>query len=511
MDIQVKNYIVLICISGILAILMGVYAYVQKNHFSGRKTFIWISLFSAIYCFGHALELASATLEQSMFWIIFQYAGMPFIPPCFFILAMQYTGKEKYVTRRNIALLFVIPVLTLIFLSTNQFHELFYRSPYLDQNNIIEFDIGPWYVVHGSYTSGMLQVTIVLLFIYGLKAKRIYWRQILPLIAANLLPSIASFLYLMGYSPYNLDPVPIVMIVTSSLLIWSIYSTNLLVITPIAREKIIDSMRDGVIVVDKIGRIIDFNNAAKKIIPFMENTLIGKQLAEVLPIPLPILDNKTLSPDGEMAWEVDGRSLHFKIRVSDVSIASSPKAGKIIMFVDITEQKALQNKLQELAITDGLTGIYNRSYFMEQCQSIHDYAKDRGNNYTLILFDIDHFKKINDTYGHHIGDKAIQHVVEICRQHLQDNQLFCRYGGEEFAICLPKADSLTAANIAEMIRSALQSTPLWHGADYIPITASFGVAQFQAENTSLEQLFHLADQALYQAKEQGRNTVYISP
>ncbi|MFC0026533.1 GGDEF domain-containing protein [Neobacillus cucumis] len=176
----------------------------------------------------------------------------------------------------------------------------------------------------------------------------------------------------------------------------------------------------------------------------------------------------------------------------------------------MTKQKKLEEQLKHLAYFDGLTNIYNRSYFLDKSSEQLKNAIQTKAPLSFILFDIDYFKKINDHYGHLIGDAAIRHVVSICKKELEHESIFGRYGGEEFVLCLPGKSISDAAKIAEKIRAAIELTPLNTNQELIFVTASFGVSDLNPYAKTLEVLLHESDQALYASKESGRNAVHLA-
>ncbi|MCD8568060.1 MAG: diguanylate cyclase [Geovibrio sp.] len=163
------------------------------------------------------------------------------------------------------------------------------------------------------------------------------------------------------------------------------------------------------------------------------------------------------------------------------------------------------NKLLQLqAITDGLTGIYNRRYFYETLSKEDSRFRRTKESYSVILFDIDHFKRINDRFGHILGDEVIREIASIARSLTRDSDSVARYGGEEFIILLPETDCNGAYTLAEKLRKTTEST-VFKGIS-TRITSSFGVACI-SETRCSEKLVNLADERLYQAKNMGRNLV----
>jgi diguanylate cyclase (GGDEF)-like protein len=168
----------------------------------------------------------------------------------------------------------------------------------------------------------------------------------------------------------------------------------------------------------------------------------------------------------------------------------------------------LIEKQRDLAIRDGLTGLLNRRAFQELLRSTtarHDRLKD--GSFGLILLDIDHFKKLNDTHGHPAGDEALRQVARALHDHARAGDEVARYGGEEFAVVLPSADARAAHEIAERLRREIERTSVRFAGGSIRLTASFGVAVWPADGRDPETLLSAADKALYAAKQGGRNRV----
>ena len=176
----------------------------------------------------------------------------------------------------------------------------------------------------------------------------------------------------------------------------------------------------------------------------------------------------------------------------------------------MTEIKRLQEKLEQQAYYDELTQIYNRRAFLQQCERDFMAAKETPSPFTILLMDIDHFKRVNDTYGHHVGDQLIVHVVKLCQTQLQEGHFFARYGGEEFVIALKGYKESEGEALANRLCKAMEMAPLITPEGNISVTLSIGVAEVKdwTEET-LHQLLQKADTALYTAKEEGRNRVEV--
>ena len=176
---------------------------------------------------------------------------------------------------------------------------------------------------------------------------------------------------------------------------------------------------------------------------------------------------------------------------------------------EIEARKKAEKKLRQQATTDYLTGIFNRRYFFETARKELERAQRYNHPLSIIIFDIDHFKKINDTYGHGAGDKALCLLTVEGKSRLRENDVFARYGGEEFVILLPETDLEQARQMAERMRKKRAETPLNLGVATVKLTISFGVSSLDNENIPLDELLLRTDKALYQAKETGRNRVCV--
>ena len=168
----------------------------------------------------------------------------------------------------------------------------------------------------------------------------------------------------------------------------------------------------------------------------------------------------------------------------------------------------LQRKLIRLALTDAMTGVANRRAFMERLESEVSRARRHGNTLSVIMTDIDHFKRVNDTYGHAAGDIVICDTVTRMGARIRQSDLLGRLGGEEFAVLLPETDEQAAMALAEHLRKTVDAQPFQIAQDCaVPVSVSLGVARWTGDDKSAEDLLSRADHALYLSKEAGRNRV----
>ena len=196
------------------------------------------------------------------------------------------------------------------------------------------------------------------------------------------------------------------------------------------------------------------------------------------------------------------------------------KSGHVERFCmlvyDVTEQalgklgmEHLNEELKTASRVDGLTGLFNRRYWQERFDEMHKLCVRRDKPSTALMLDIDHFKRINDTYGHQAGDKVIKMLAALIKRCVRETDIAGRYGGEEFAIILNDSTVDDAKAVAERIRQLAQRLVVEHEGESISFTVSLGLAQFSPDFKGAMAWLECADQALYEAKENGRNQYRI--
>lgn len=209
----------------------------------------------------------------------------------------------------------------------------------------------------------------------------------------------------------------------------------------------------------------------------------------------------------------DGSIYYEEARISPII----DNEGKITNFLgikqDITTRKYLEEKLKQTSIRDPLTNVYNRGYVFERLhQNIELYKRERS-NFSLAILDLDHFKKINDTYGHQVGDFVLKEFAEMVACNIRAYDTMGRYGGEEFIILFHNCDKVTASKTLERILESINNYSFKYGDEKLNITFSCGIAhamELDDDKISVESIVELADQRLYKAKEMGRNNIVIA-
>ncbi len=265
-------------------------------------------------------------------------------------------------------------------------------------------------------------------------------------------------------------------------------------------------------VLDEEGRVLQVNPAFESLFGFAEKELRGRTLLDSL-VPPELYHDFTDYYEGVMKGQYMSRETWRRCKNGSLvevwlrSIPFSVHSRKMSynMYLDITLRKRAMRKLERMASTDMLTGIFNRQHFYLLAEKILLEAREEQEPISLIIFDLDNFKSVNDTYGHAVGDQVLQKVVRRIELFLEDEMLFARWGGEEFVLLLPHPGE-RAKIVAESFRNAVAA------GEYAPVpgvTASFGVAVFRQYHKDLGALEVEADKALYRAKALGKNRVVL--
>jgi diguanylate cyclase (GGDEF)-like protein/PAS domain S-box-containing protein len=262
------------------------------------------------------------------------------------------------------------------------------------------------------------------------------------------------------------------------------------------------------------------NPAAQKMLGYAQDVVVGQRLHALIhlsgpdgkpceeaacPVALTLGDGQTRTQE-EWLRHSDGGIFPVRMTVSPIREGLG-YGGAVVVFHDIGELKEKEAALTRLARTDTLTGLNNRGYFLELLGIEISRWQRNGHHVALLMIDLDCFKRVNDTWGHAVGDEVLRHFSEVLRRSLRRVDIAGRLGGEEFAVLLPGDNEVAALAAAERLRQNVANEAASTSAGAITVTISIGVTLFRAGDSSHEQPLRRADQALYRAKQAGRNRV----
>jgi diguanylate cyclase (GGDEF)-like protein/PAS domain S-box-containing protein len=291
---------------------------------------------------------------------------------------------------------------------------------------------------------------------------------------------------------------------------------------------VFNMMGQGLAVTDADGRFEFVNPSCARLFGYEPNALIGKFPDEITVVEdRKILEEQRKLREAGISSTYETRLVCADGKIANVLITGVPRGdgknkGAISVITDVSEQKRIEEALKEatnalelalireqkLARTDKLTGINNRRSLFELAEFKFEVAKRYKQALAMIIFDVDHFKKVNDAHGHLVGDQTLAEVTKLVRTQLRNADAFGRYGGEEFVILMPMTNARQAFNLAERIRKKVEDFHIKsEQGNIISVTISLGISEIDTsrQDETVEKLFNRADEAMYLAKQAGRN------
>lgn len=278
---------------------------------------------------------------------------------------------------------------------------------------------------------------------------------------------------------------------------------------------VFENLATPVILLDADGRVCNLNHEAARLLqaarlptdtPFPRGQPV-EAIFPWLPSTHELHAFEARAQKFECAAMIDGQERVFEGRVSGLVDSSAKPAGDVVVLNDVTEHKALTARLKRLARTDGLTGVNNRRHLLTLAERETARARRYARPLSVLLIDVDHFKQVNDSYGHAAGDEVLVRLTRAMLAMLRSTDALGRLGGDEFAILLPETDAAAAFAAGQRIRACVRQRVIGTATGAVRPTVSIGVAALDPSDRGFEELLERGDDALYQAKAHGRNIV----
>jgi PAS domain S-box-containing protein len=319
----------------------------------GVYPFVVLMASAALWALVYALEIAAEPIAAKRLFAGIQYIGITLVPAAWFVFVLEYTGREKWLTRRSLLLLSIEPVIIVLLALTNMQHPLLYTSASLQQEagyTFLETSKGIAFYVHVVYSYLLLMTATILLVRDLIRQPDFYRGQLSSLLMGTFAPWAANLLYVSGLDPIpGFDLTPVAFTVSGLAFAWSMVRFRMLDVAPVARDTIIASMGDGMLVLDTQGRIVDINPAARALINTPTDTLIGKPARQVLAAYQYLVDRyrDVQEARSDLTLEVGDRTRHFELRISPLRNRSGNLAGRVIVVHDVTELKQANQQISE--------------------------------------------------------------------------------------------------------------------------------------------------------------------
>jgi diguanylate cyclase (GGDEF)-like protein/PAS domain S-box-containing protein len=290
-------------------------------------------------------------------------------------------------------------------------------------------------------------------------------------------------------------------------------------------KEILDNLYDGVYFVDTERRVTYWNKGAERISGYSANQVVGHRCMDNLlnhvteaaiqlslngcPLHATIADGKQREAEVYLHHS-DGHRVPIMVRTAPIRNNNGEIMGAVETFSDNSSLLSVRHQLRRLedtALQDPLTGIGNRLYMERRLQIAILEFQQHGTPFGILFMDIDHFKLINDTYGHEAGDKVLRMVTATLHRNLRTEDTIARWGGEEFVALLGGINSSSLGRMAEKMRTLIEHSTLWMGGENVGVTISIGMTLIQPTDSTIQLIINRADYNMYKSKQNGANRI----
>jgi len=498
--------------SGVLAVVVW-----RGRRVPGAGFLAIMALGAAIWSATAVAELLAPTLGGKLLAARLTYIGTVLVPWSWLLFALAYTGRAPRQIKRLAERLAVLPLMTVLFVFLSPSLPLLWLVAHVanasgdPQPLLVEH--AWWFWVNVAYSYSCMLVGSALLLQAVFRIVRPLTTPGLTIVLAVTLPWLANALTITGVLPLKgLDLTPPTIAASALLIAYAALHLRALDVHPgvvlAARDAVFESMRDGLLVVDAQGTIVSANQAAEALLLAVDAaapSLLGRPVSELLrcsdeePAACLSLDEK--AEGGGHSAEVRGAGKDgpaLEVVVSRLG-RSSQVSGYVLVVRDVTERTRMREELLHRALHDELTGLPNRRLLEEYLEELLDLAKRRDEQLSLLMIDLDHFKDINDTFGHETGDELLKVMAKRLLDARRQGDLVVRLSGDEFAVVLPACSNHDAVNLATDLRGQLTAPIELHN-QHVSVSASVGIATSPVHGRSAAVLLRHADVAVYAAK-----------
>jgi diguanylate cyclase (GGDEF)-like protein/PAS domain S-box-containing protein len=529
--IQFHPYSIILAASALVTLV--VYFIARQRSAPGSVALKGMLIGMFVWGFSYALSWTFVSLEHKIFWLKVMFFGMTTVPGLFLLFTLRITHRDEWITFRNYVLLFSEPFINILLVWFAP--GIIFKSIELVPGNeftVVEIQRGIGFWVSMVYSYIVIFFSYYLLIVSYRHANSFFKRQYALILAGSILPFGLSFFTQVTSSRFsNLDMSAISFGISGIIYAYAILRHRLMDIVPVARSRLIENMSDGVLVLDAQGRIVDINPAMNNFLDEEPAFFIGKNVSDIISIWNENMEHLLNGMETRTELRLPNKpSRYLDLRVTPLHDDDQNLSGRLIIFRDVTDRKEvekdlrhamdrmqtqlieiglLQSQLREQAIRDALTNLFNRRYLEETLE--RELARAAREVYPLciVMMDIDHFKNVNDTYGHEAGDLVLKTLAETVTRQSRQGDFACRFGGEEFVLVMPNISIDVAKERVNSLHKSISSLDITFGRFNLNITMSMGISWYPRHGETKEDLLRGSDRALYIAKNSGRNRVCV--
>jgi PAS domain S-box-containing protein len=352
MEFQFSPYLLPLIGAALVSGWVAAYVWTRRSTRSA-PALVLLALAIMVWSLGYAFEIASTGLAAKLFWGKVEYLGIVTVPLFWFIFAYNHASRDKQMSPRTILLASLVPGITLVLVFTTEWHGLVWQDigvQTADNFSALQVSHGPWFWVHSVYSYALLLAGAYFI----IRSVRHMWGpyrgQAVALLVAVAAPWIVNFIYLAGLSPIPyLDPTPFAFVITLIAVVWGIFGFRLIDLTPVARDRVVEEMNEGMVVLDDQNRIADINPAAERLLEITAAQAIGQPIAEVLRAWPQVLDRfgSLLEAVDEITVGTGEAQRWYEVRISPLKDRRQRVAGRVVTVRNITERKQVEERLRQ--------------------------------------------------------------------------------------------------------------------------------------------------------------------
>jgi len=515
--------------SAMLQLLMAAYAWGRRNE-PAAKPLIMVFVLGAVWAFGYGMDMASSDLQTKIRWTQIYWTAASFGPLVFLLIVFEHLELTHLLTRWRLAILLVPPLLVIALMWTVTHHNLLmydFTVEHVDSLDILQKKSGLLFNPIFLVLQGISLVSYYFLIRSLPAASQIKRRHSITILCALLIPFLVNIPTILDINPIKgFDFTPHALVISSGLFAFAIFGYGWLDIIPLARTTLVESIPTGVIVIDAKNRIVDINPSAKQFLQ-IDDSIVGQESQKALARFDPILHSQSderFNKDIKVDLPT-GKTRYIDLHIIPLKNREGQFNGSILTLHDVTQRRQANERLQaqlaeieslhaqlhEQAIHDALTGLFNRGYLNDTLERETHRSQRHQHPLSLLMIEVDSFKRFNDDFGHEAGDVTLQQVAELIRANTRADDIACRFGGDEFTLIMPETTLESAVQCAERLRESAAVLPLqYNGKPLGNLTLSVGVAVFPRHGETGALALRAADEAMYKAKQAGKNRVVVA-
>lgn len=512
----------------LLCLLVSTFRHEAKRHVA--VIYIAYLVGTIGYLLTNTMEICSRSEAESFLWSRLMYFFVCSLPILWLEFCYRFTHAGRGMSPGLITALAMVPLATLAFVFSDRLSAHMWSGfTWIRQGEyyVSIREHGLWFYIYAAYTYSVFLTGAAMVILAFLRYRHYYRRQAYFVATAIAIPLCMSVVFVFRPIPGLVkDYTPLAYAVSCLLFYPALFKRELFSLQPVARNLVVERLRDAILILDEGSRLVDANPAALELLGLGKES-IGFTLLDRGSQVAISRDGEPAEDEGKAGGEVlaavreaismHGRREFFILKdgeerwySAEVLPIGENTGNSLVTIRDETELKLLLRRIGELANTDELTGLPNRRSFMRDGAREVSRAERHGESLAVAMFDLDGFKRLNDTYGHAMGDTALHEFGAILLSEVRGEDVVGRIGGEEFALVLSGATVEGARTFCERIRSRLEFERFYNSkGEAVEVTVSTGIVILGAERLDLEALLSRADTALYRAKDKGKNRVEI--